>query len=165
MREYNGLIYAVNIPPMFLRNGIEVVIGNKIKTISQITDAGSNHLLCTYHMENDDKSYSYNDLRILIVEPRFNIGSDIQPWFENSIIHISQDTQTNWGYSFKVDGGYKYTSKSSIRMYLLPEFWEEVLKFIDTADKIKFRVYKNKTDQNIPEFWNSNSVGYHAKLI
>jgi len=114
-------------------------------------------------MENDDKSYSYNDLRILVVEPRFKVGSDIQPWFEDSIIHISQDTQTNWGY--KINSEYKYTSKSSIQMYLLPEFWEEVLGFIDTADKIKFRVYKNKTNQNVPEFWNSNSIGYHAKMV
>lgn len=164
MRNYNGLIQAVSAPPMFLKRGVKVIVGNTIKTINRVDDGEDNSSIASsYIMEDDEKSYNYNDIKILVVEPMFNLGVEIQPWFENSVICMRQNTQTNWGYI--IGDNYEYASKSSVQVYLLPEFWDEALKYAYTTDKIKFRVYKNKDDQNVPEFPNSRSIGYHAKII
>jgi len=156
---YTGDIYVINVPPASIKAGFPVIVDNQIKFIDEITGEGESHLQWSYKMQNDEKLYNYGDIWMFIVQPIFKISEDVDVWFEEKTIHISQNTRTNYGY--KVDDRYEYASKTSLSVFLNPMDWKTALKF-EIGMRIKFELLKS---DRVPETMNSKSNGYFANLI
>lgn len=169
MKTYSGLVYILNPPPLYLKNGAKVIIDEQIKTVSHVAGYGDSHLAYEYYMNDDDKAYNYNDLWILVVQPVLPMGRDLRVWFYKGLIRIAQDTKTNYGCLLKESSGgekgFEYVTKTSLCMYIIPQHWGEALKYVKGVDKIKFNVYENYENQIVPEYNNSNATGFHAKLV
>jgi len=159
MKRYDGEIFVVNVPPLYIKDGVAVIVNNQIKFVDCVTGEGNSHLGWSYKMQRDPELYNYNDIRMFVVQPVFEIGSDLDVWFEENIIHISQDTRTNYGY--KVDDRYEYASKTSLCVYLNPSDWKKALN-IELGTRIKFTIHKG---DGVPEMMNSKANGYFANLI
>lgn len=162
MMIYTGTIYVTKIPPSFIKEGVKVIVNHKIEEIESVTGHGDNYLSLEYNLKGHSEPYYYSDLWVFVIEPNFKIGEDVNVWFEDKPVHISQITKTNYGYM--VDNRYEYVSHTAIAIYIIPEFWDEALEHMLDYD-IKFELSENTEKRNIPEFWNSKSVGYYAKLL
>jgi hypothetical protein len=158
---YKGFIFVVSAPPDYLKKGAKVIVNEEMKTLERVE--GDTHLSSDYTMAGSDKVYGYNDIWLYAVQPILHMNAKSYVWFENDEIVVMADTVTNYG--CMINNEMQFISKSSLCVYLLPEYWHEASKYEKGIDKIKFKVFKNDDNQFVPNFWNSKSAGYHAKLI